>query len=737
MAIRRRMNRMFSAVAFSLSVVTVSQAQTIAPGSIEDLADVCSFSATPKELRVINATAFLVANDPSVVTHNSDGTYTINFDALVYDDDFAQVVCPTSQFYGEPHIPGAAGRTGFLIAPNKIMTAPHHITGTVPGQFNPSAYLVIFRPSLISQGAGCTDFTWINIPASDVYLPTGVIDANTVSVGAPSQYDYAVFELDRPVTDRAPLKIRRSGQPRVGDAIFTAGFPERLGEKSDTAAIMAAVYGQTPLVPDYASDGYPEDSFIYNLHEFPGSSGSPVYNEDTDVVEVVEARGQISWRKDESQNCLYAGDLPTSLQNPTNSPVADVQNYIPRAEVLVSPTEYVNHIVDLGSPPIVNSYSITTARYNSTGDPLGGELIEMQKTTWPSGASDPNLTLSATAAFYNVPANGMTFDIASDFSNVNSCGIWEYALNVFDVTNDQNNIIRHRFEVGLREFSLTPSENWIVNDFGPPYQNSKVYQIKNVRPTATHVLVAQDGTMANSNLVLINGLSTAAFDLGPAGTSTDTATFSLTVNAAAASSTTAGVTYQGRIAIYNQPFNCSVASESNYIYRDFTFERGEQVVGSSPLFTLITGPTAGQTYGATKRFDFDLSSEASTSCISDINVYVGAPPTGGAPTIDILAANLKVQLTAPDGTTGTLWQSNSITGMQYEKSIDLATGGSVPAFYLDDQTAPPLGPTLLSAFNGRKLQGHWYIDLGSAWPSTFNIGPVQIDATIGGTCAGK
>lgn len=716
-------------------------AQVPLNGALTDLKNVCDYTANDKELRVINATAFLIANNPEFITHNADGTYSISTEALVYEYDDNVPLCAGSYLFGDTHVPHKSGRTAFLIDSNKMMSAAHGLTRSGQNPFEPLNYLVVFRPSLISAGEGCTNFTWTNIPAEDVYTPNGVVDTNTFGIppGGNAAYDYAVFELTRPVTNRLPLKIRRSGRAHVGDTLFSAGHPERTGEMVDTAAVMAVVDAQSMNTDGFAAIRLGDD-IAYNMHVFYGSSGSPVYNEDADVVEFVVAHGTNNWLRNPDGPCDVAQQLQPSTDpdapkpSSTNSPTVDIQSLVPRPEVLVAPIEYVQHILAIhdSNSTFSNPYTVTTARYDGVGNPIGGELIDVEKTSWPSNSGDPDVTPTLAPGFYNVPAAGLSFDINADISNVNSCGTWDYDLDVLDVTNSQDNIIRHHFEIGLREYSITPADDWVVNDIGPPYLQSKTYTLKNVRPTPTHVVVSQDGTLPHSNLILINGISTVAFDLGSAGSGTDTATFTLTIDPTVASGTTAGTEYQGRVAVYNQPFNCSVQSESVALYRYVNFKRGEQLFYSAPLTGLLPPPGTGQQYGTPVRFDFDMTGEDSTSCVSDINLYLGVPSVPG---LDLAPSLLKLQLTGPTGFTGVLWSGNSIVaGSAYETTAVAADGEVVPAFYLDDQVAPPLGPTLLGAFAHKKLKGHWYLDVSTSNAGPWLVAPVQLDFTIGGIC---
>jgi hypothetical protein len=710
----------------ALALVTASLEGQTLPGALSDMKGVCSVVATPKELRLINATAMLVANQE--LLQNSDGTISVdNTGPLTYvlfgNDLYGY--CTDSIMYGENHLIAQASRTAFLIDSDYfdgsthgalMMTAPHDTS------FSPLNYKVVFRHSKTTgEDAACDDFTWDHIPASDVYSVASVV----TNIDPLTGYDYQVFKLDRTVTDRAPLKIRRSGRARVGDPIMSAHYPQRTGEKIDTAGTVISV------------DDSLGDDIVNNIHLFDGSSGGPDYNVNDDVVETANSRASSATLFYSTQDfCMRAIQRDSLEEAGQNSPLVDIQDLIPRAEVLVTPLDYIDKKIDLGSAPTHNSYNVETARFNSQGNPLGGELIEIQKVTWPSGPHDPSVTLSVVPDFYNVPSTGLPFEISSDISNVNSCGTWDYELNVFDVTNDQNNLIRHHLEVGYKEFSVAPTDEWVVDDLSAPYTESRTYELTNVRPTPTHVLVGRGDASLGSSVFLINGASSASFDLGPAGTASATASFTLTINAAAATATTLGVRYPGKISISHVPNTCAFASQSDPVELDVSFKRGEQKYDAAPGGGLIDGPSSGQQFGPAKRFDVDLTGESALLCVKDVDLYVGVPnPLNfAANTVPAVASTLRIVVTGTDGIPHTLWNANTTTSSNYVGEVSPLNGDSIPALFLDDSLAPPLAGTLLSVFNDMSVHGHWFIDVSTSRSGGVLVGTVALDASASKDC---
>ncbi len=89
--------------------------------------------------------------------------------------------------------------------------------------------------------------------------------------------DFALIRLDRKVTGHNPLAINRSAGLAAGDGLFVIGHPVGLPLKVAGGA----------TVRDVPMEGY----FTTDLDTFSGSSGSPVFNAKTKLIEGILARG--------------------------------------------------------------------------------------------------------------------------------------------------------------------------------------------------------------------------------------------------------------------------------------------------------------------------------------------------------------------------------------------------------------------------------------------------------------
>jgi hypothetical protein len=186
----------------------------------------------------------------------SRGKYMIN--AKTYQEEFH--LCDTERFKDEI---SAADCTAFLISPDKLATAGH----------------------CVSTAADCADYRFVFdfIYETQNSTPSEVLSSNiyrcrkiTVSRGSDVGPDFAIIELDRPVKNRKPLKLRTKGQVQPGENLLMIGSPEGLPLKIAGGAKVRS---------------YSENQITANLDALGGNSGSPVFNQQTLDVEGVLVNG--------------------------------------------------------------------------------------------------------------------------------------------------------------------------------------------------------------------------------------------------------------------------------------------------------------------------------------------------------------------------------------------------------------------------------------------------------------
>lgn len=170
----------------------------------------------------------------------------------------------------------AANCSGFLVAPNVLVTAGHCIKSNADCSSN--KWVFDYKVEHSGQGV-------IDVPSSAVYSCKKIISR---SLDQETKDDYAVIELDRKVTDRSPLNFRRSGRISTGTEVAVIGHPSGLPTKiADNANVRS-------LQSKY---------FVANLDTYGGNSGSAVFNATTGEVEGILVRGENDYVYDRALGC--------------------------------------------------------------------------------------------------------------------------------------------------------------------------------------------------------------------------------------------------------------------------------------------------------------------------------------------------------------------------------------------------------------------------------------------------
>lgn len=192
-----------------------------------------------------------------------------------YQLSIEEPLCTTERFQSQPLIDMSAG-SGFLASSQVLVTAGH-----VADRIDCDSMVVIFDFALFSPG---TDPTQVS--SDNVYYCKRVIQS--VNQG---DIDFAVVTLDRPVKNRAPLRI-------------ASHIPKSVGMVGHPMALPMKVTGAGPVIREST-----EDYFRAKLDTFPGNSGGPVIDPVTgEVVGIlVEGETGTTTMKDlpEGGSCWY------------------------------------------------------------------------------------------------------------------------------------------------------------------------------------------------------------------------------------------------------------------------------------------------------------------------------------------------------------------------------------------------------------------------------------------------
>ena len=175
-------------------------------------------------------------------------------------------ICKEERFSGQP---SPANCSGFLIGEDLLVTAGH----------------------CVQSEEDCLHYHWVfdfkkgfnngvpkEFPSKNIYSCQKVI---LTKYDPMEKNDYALIKLDRPVLMRKPLTFRKEGKIKDQSELVVIGHPSGLPTKiSDNARVRE---NGDPLF------------FNANLDTFQGSSGSPVFNKITGLVEGILVRGDTDY----------------------------------------------------------------------------------------------------------------------------------------------------------------------------------------------------------------------------------------------------------------------------------------------------------------------------------------------------------------------------------------------------------------------------------------------------------
>lgn len=233
--------------------------------------------ADAQKLYVAQATCLVVPE--SELTNNGNGTYTLL--TSPWTTQSGVTLCADEPFRGQLT---AGFCTGFLVGTDLLATAGHCITTT--SSCANSAFVFDF------QQIGPTTPPVTVIDADNVYFCSSIVDR--IQSG---DKDHAIVQLDRPVVNRNPLPIRRSGSVVNGDSLFVVGHPVTLPMKAAGGAAVQNANGTVAF-------------FQANLDTYGGNSGSPVFGRSSGLVEGILVRGAPDFVND--GGCIRSNVVPNT-----------------------------------------------------------------------------------------------------------------------------------------------------------------------------------------------------------------------------------------------------------------------------------------------------------------------------------------------------------------------------------------------------------------------------------------
>jgi V8-like Glu-specific endopeptidase len=170
----------------------------------------------------------------------------------------------------------AANCSGFLVAPNILVTAGH----CIKSEYDCASYKWVFDYKVDHSDQG-----EVQVPKTSVYSCKKIISR---ALDQMSKDDYAVIELDKKVLDRRPLAFRKTGKISKGASLAVIGHPTGLPTKIADGAKVRSLSTKF---------------FVANLDTYGGNSGSAVFNTQTSEVEGILVRGENDYVPDPELGC--------------------------------------------------------------------------------------------------------------------------------------------------------------------------------------------------------------------------------------------------------------------------------------------------------------------------------------------------------------------------------------------------------------------------------------------------
>lgn len=169
-----------------------------------------------------------------------------------------------------------ANCSGFLVGEDLLVTAGH----CIKGKSSCSSYNWVFDFK-VAQG----DHSSVRVDRKDIYSCKKIINRE---LNSRNSDDWALIQLDRKVTDRRVLDVRKSGKITVGEELVVIGHPSGLPSKIADGAKVRKLNGKF---------------FTSNLDTYGGNSGSAVFNAKTGLVEGILVRGATDYVYNRAKGC--------------------------------------------------------------------------------------------------------------------------------------------------------------------------------------------------------------------------------------------------------------------------------------------------------------------------------------------------------------------------------------------------------------------------------------------------
>jgi Trypsin-like peptidase domain len=222
--------------------------------------------------QIINHSDSVLAQVPNWrISHFNKENFTINTKNLIEGLN----ICPEENYSSLPIVSSC---TAFLVAEDLIVTAGHCIKDKYDCQRQ--TWLLDYKDAGdFSSSSGFITFT------NEQSFTCKELVSHSVGVNL----DFALIKLDRPVTGRKPLKLRREGKVDSDENLYMIGHPLGLPKM-----ITSNIKVRDNSLPNF---------FKTTADAFSGNSGSPVLGAHSGLVEGILIRGEDDFKYDPIAGC--------------------------------------------------------------------------------------------------------------------------------------------------------------------------------------------------------------------------------------------------------------------------------------------------------------------------------------------------------------------------------------------------------------------------------------------------